>query len=162
MYISPKKYLRFYDSALKVDHTFHRARKDLWELFIESFSSYHQPGYIPLIPSRFNAIKGYLCSRNEMLNSEDKRLAFEVAIVQIYESVTEKVTLSFVPTQKPRLLITGRSSPPMPRAVPPRAAPRAARPPPEVVEEEVEDMEQDVEEEELDQVEEEEEIPLEH
>jgi len=85
--------MRFYDLALKSDHTFHRTRKDLWEVFVDAFTAFPQPGYITLLPSRFNAIKGYLCSRNEMTNSDDKRLAFETALYNVYESVVDNFKL---------------------------------------------------------------------
>lgn len=117
MYIHPRKYLKFYDAALKVDHTYHRARKDLWDLFVESFSAFHQPGYVPIITSRFNALKTYLCSRNDTSNSDDKRLAFEVALVSTFESVLDTVNLQVEPSVRRQLRIT---------------APRLGTPPPRV------------------------------
>jgi hypothetical protein len=87
MFIKLAEFLYFYDKALRADHTFHKVRQELWNLFMLSYTSFNLPGVMPLPPSTFLQIKTYLCSRNDMTNPDDKRLAFEVAIQAIFERI---------------------------------------------------------------------------
>jgi hypothetical protein len=100
MWISPKEYLQFYNRALVTDHTYHRARKELWDQFVRGFSAFPNGG-MKIEESKFVQIKSYLCTKNDSNNSDDKRLAFETAIIDIYNAIIREFkTKILVPKRK--------------------------------------------------------------
>lgn len=103
MFIKIKEFIFFYDQALRSDHTFHKVRKNLWDIFLTCYSTFEVDNCVALRPNTFAQLKGYLCAKNDHLN-DDKRLAFESSLQELYSVVGNELKVSS--SRKNRKLIT--------------------------------------------------------
>lgn len=87
MFIKIEEFLYFYDCSLRADHSYHKVRSELWSTFLDAFATFAVPNAIPINSTTFNQVKTYLCSKNDMSNLDDKRLAFEAAVNEIMNRV---------------------------------------------------------------------------